>query len=87
MDIGRAASPNIEDTFIHSYACHLSDTATRARVITRYRAADFVLGKRGPLLVISPASWPDRVQPVDHASVSEEGLRIILRELGSLLGS
>jgi hypothetical protein len=85
MDLSGAVDPDIEDAFMRSYVRHLSDAATRARLTTLYRAADLVLGKNGALLGISRASRPDRVRRVDQASVSEEGLRIILRDLAELV--
>jgi hypothetical protein len=87
MDLENAIAPDVERAFMTWYAREVKTAASRIRVVTIYRAANFVLGKRGPHWVMPHTFMPNALRPLDHASASDDGLRVILRELGRMLRS
>jgi hypothetical protein len=85
MDLTNAIAPDVERAFMTWYAREVRTAPSRTRVVTIYRAADFVLGKRGAHWVMPHTFMPNALRPLDHASHSEENLRVCLRELGRML--
>ena len=85
MELANGIKPDLEDAFMRWYAREVQTAATRTRVVTIYRAADFVLGKRSVHWVMPHTFAPNALRPLDHATHSEDALRACLRELGRLL--
>jgi hypothetical protein len=70
MDLSHGIKPDLERAFMAWHARTLYREATRVRVVTIYRAADFALGKDGAHWVMPHTFMPNAPRPLDRAAHS-----------------
>jgi len=86
MELSRVIQPDVEAAFMEWYRQQLGTETARVRVMTLYRAADFVIGgKDAAYWVVPGCHVAGKVRPIDRAKASDEGLRRCLAVLHGLL--
>lgn len=85
MELSRLVAPDVEASFMEWYRKQLGFEAARVRVMTLYRAADFVIGgKEASYWVVPTCPVAGKSRPIDLSEGSDDGLRLCLQRLAAI---